>query len=90
MCNYCTTTTPTTTTVTTPSTTTTTVTTTTTLPPLCPRDDGCNVLSLNFIKYDNPTDEKATNVPCDVTEPGQPNNFCDIVFEVCVSDPGKQ
>jgi len=96
LCNYCTTTTPTTTTTTTPTTTTTTPTTTTTTTapptttPLCARTDGCNTLSLKFIRYDNPTDEKATNIPCDFTPPGGLPNHCDLQFDICISELDKE
>lgn len=58
--------------------------------PICPRRDGCATMFLRFLSYENPTDEKATNVPCDQTEDGRAYDFCDTRFDICVSELGKR
>lgn len=46
-------------------------------------------LSLSFIQYDNPTDEKATNVRCD-QQSLLFEDLCDTRFDICVSELGTE
>lgn len=45
-------------------------------------------LTIDFINYQNPSDQKATGVPCDTSLiPGLPDS-CDVYVEICVSQIG--
>ena len=45
---------------------------------------GSSYFDMLFYAYDNPSDETAGGRSCDQGV----DNFCDIVFDICVSDQG--
>lgn len=52
--------------------------------------EGSTNFSLAFIQYENPKDQKADGRPCDYTFALQGQNFCDHIFQFCVSALGKE
>lgn len=58
----------------------------------CALDYGYTVFALSFLNYSNPSDFKSTGIRCDSRKLVNDNstNFCDLVFETCISSIGSR